>query len=163
MTPIPERALPLPPREVPWTNTLNGLAPKFRAALEAMLAQLPDAMVAETIRTPERQEYLWGFGRLYDDGRGDVTEARSNLYSWHGYGLAADIWHKEKLWRASKLWYRTMGECAKAHGLDWGGDWPRYDAPHVQFGGMKDSPSYVARGLYASGGVEAVWRAVKAC
>lgn len=155
-------ALPLPPREVPRVTSLDGLAPKFRADLEAMLAQVPDAIVGETIRTPERQEYLWGFGRLYDDDRGEVTGAKSALYSWHGYGLAADIWRKGVLWRATPLWFRTMGEVAKAHGLQWGGDWQRDDEPHVQFGTLKDKPSYVSRGLYASGGVEAVWRAVGA-
>jgi hypothetical protein len=46
--------------------------------------------------------------------------------------------------------------------LDWGGDWTVRDLPHVQWGKCKASPSYVARGLYASGDVEAVWKAVGA-
>jgi hypothetical protein len=154
--------LPLPPREVPRVTSLDGLAPKFRAALEAMLAQMPDAIVGETVRTPERQEYLFGFGRFYDDDRGKVTAASSALFSWHGYGLAADIWKKGVLWQASPTWFRTMGEVAKANGLDWGGDWTVRDLPHVQWGKCKASPSYVARGLYASGDVEAVWKAVGA-
>ena len=91
---MPGMHLPLPPREVPMCRALDVLAPKFRAALEAVLAQLPDAIVAETLRTPERQAYLYGFGRDYDDDRGIVTQAPTHLTSWHGYGLAADIWHR---------------------------------------------------------------------
>lgn len=155
-------SLPLPPPEVPCVRSLDGLAPKFRTALCRVLAQLPDAIVAETVRTPERQAYLYGFGRTYDDDRGQVTAASSQLYSWHGYGLAADIWRQGVLWQATPTWFRTMGEVAKAHGLAWGGDWTRQDLPHVQWGACKDAPSYIARGLYASGGVEAVWKEVGA-
>jgi hypothetical protein len=155
-------SLPLPPKEVPRVTSLDGLAPKFRAALEAMLAEFPEAIVGETVRTPARQEYLHGFGREYDDGRGKVTAASSALFSWHGYGLAADIWKKGVLYQATPTWFTAMGAVAKKHGLDWGGDWTVRDLPHVQWGQCKDSPSYVARGLYESGNVEAVWQAVNA-
>ena len=40
-----------------------------------------DAIVAETLRTDERQEFLYGFGRDYDDGRGIVTHSRAAT-SW---------------------------------------------------------------------------------
>lgn len=154
--------LPPAPKEVPLQRTLDGLAPRFRAAIIAVLAQLPDAVVAESIRTPERQAYLYGFGRDYDDGRGIVTNAASQLTSWHGYGLACDIVHATKWWDAPPAWFRTMGEVAKSHGLDWGGDWRHPDLPHVQFGTLKDSPSDRARELLAQGGLIAVWREVGA-
>lgn len=158
MTPLPR-----PTHEVPLQRTLDGLAPKFRAAIIATLAQLPDAIVAESVRTPERQAYLYGFGREYDDGRGIVTNAKSALASWHAFGLAVDIVHASKWWDAPAAWFRTMGEVAKAHGLDWGGDWRHPDLPHVQWGTLKDSPSDRARQLLAEGGLIAVWREVGAC
>lgn len=152
---------PLPP-EVPVDSSLDGLAPKFRAAVEELLADLPEAKVSESLRTFARQSYLYGFGRDYDDGRGIVTNASTNLLSWHGYGLAVDIVHATKGWDAGNAWFRLMGEIAKSKGLDWGGDWHHPDRPHVQWGTLKDSPSPVARGLLANDGADAVWRAVGA-
>ena len=35
-----------------------------------------NAKVFETLRTAERQEFLYGFGRQYDDGRGTVTKVQ---------------------------------------------------------------------------------------
>ena len=154
--------LPKPPAEVPACRSLDGLAPKFREVVEVVLAQLPDAVVAESTRSFERQAYLYGFGRDYDDGRGIVTHAPSHLTSWHGYGLAVDVMHREYGWNASRLWFRTMGELAKAHELTWGGDWRFTDLPHLQWGRCRDTPSDYARLLYRTRGVGAVWQEVGA-
>lgn len=151
-----------PPPEVPCARSLDGLAPRFRAAVIATLADVPEAIVAESVRTFARQSYLYGFGREYDDGRGVVTNAASNLTSWHGYGLAVDIVHATKGWDAGLAWFRLLGETAKGHGLDWGGDWHHPDYPHVQWGTLRDSPSDRARRLLADGGLAAVWREVGA-
>ena len=132
--------LPRPERDVPAIRTLDGLAPQFRTALCLLLAHVPDAMIAETLRTPERQSFLYGFGRDYDDGRGIVTHAPTNLTSWHGYGLAADVIHGTRGWDASEAWFRAMGAAAKRVGLFWGGDWR----------------------LLAASGVRAVWESVHA-
>lgn len=115
--------------------------------------------MSEAVRTFERQSFLYGFGREWDDGRGIVTNAASNLTSWHGYGLAVDIIHVEKGWDAGDKWFRLLGDTYKAHGCKWGGDWHHPDLPHGQWGKCKDSPSDLARSLYANEGVEAVWRA----
>lgn len=154
--------LPLPPREVPVDRSLAQLAPQFRGAVARVLWQLPTARLEETFRTPERQAFLYGFGRDYDDGRGIVTQAPTALYSWHGYGLGADLVHATMKWDAPRSWFRLLGEVAQAHGLTWGGTWKRPDLPHVQWGKCKDSPSDDARRLYAEGGLHAVWRAVGA-
>ena len=141
---------------------MGSLAPQFRAQVNAILAQMGDAKISEGLRTFERQSFLYGFGREYDDGRGIVTNAASNLTSWHGYGLAVDIVHATLEWDAGDKWFRLLGDTAKAHGCKWGGDWFHPDLPHVQWGKCKDSPSDKARALYADGGVEAVWNAVGA-
>lgn len=152
---------PAPP-EVPVDRSMGSLAPQFRDAVERVLAELGDAKIAEAKRTFERQSYLYGFGRDYDDGRGVVTNASSNLTSWHGYGLAVDIVHATRGWDVPDSWWRLLGDVAKAHGCDWGGDWHHPDRPHIQWGRCKDSPSDEARRLYADGGVQAVWDAVGA-
>ncbi len=156
--------LPDPPHEPPVNQSLDGLAPKFRAGLEAVLASNSDYHVAETGRTLERQEWLYGFGREYDDGRGVVTQASTNLTTWHGYLLAADVVSKAHGWDAPASFWDGLGAAARANGLAWGGDWPRFqDRPHVQWGPpMRQAPSSEAAALLASGGVEAVWKAVEA-
>ena len=143
-------------------RSLDRVAPRFRDAVLAVLARLPDARLEETLRTPERQRFLYGFGREWDDGRGIVTAAATNLTSWHGYGLAADIVHRTKGWDVGSMWWRVLGEVAEANGLAWGGRWKTADRPHVQWGRCKDSPSDRARMLYHLGGVEAVWKEVRA-
>ena len=156
------------PPEVPVERSLAVCAPRFREAVEAMLRELEaqdtyQFLRFETLRTPERQAYLFGFGREYDDGRGRVTNARTSLYSWHGFGLAIDVVEKDATpWDAPAGFWTTLGECAERHGLDWGGRWKRPDLPHIQFGKCRPSPSARSRTLYAAGGLEAVWRAVQA-
>jgi hypothetical protein len=150
------------PAEVPCDRALDPLAPLFRDAVTAILAQMGDAKIAEGMRTFARQSYLWGFGRDYDDGRGIVTNAASHLTSWHGYGLAVDIVHASLEWNAGEKWFRLLGDTAKAHGCKWGGDWHHPDLPHVEWGKCKDSPSDEARALIARGGLTAVWNAVGA-
>jgi hypothetical protein len=151
-----------PPTEVLCDRSTAMLAPKFCASVEAVLADMGDAKIAESNRTFARQSFLFGFGRDYDDGRGVVTNAASNLTSWHGFGLACDIIHATLEWDAGTKWFRLLGDIAKGHGLKWGGEWHHPDLPHVEWGRCKDSPSDEARRLYSEGGVKAVWRAVGA-
>ena len=154
--------LPLPERDVPACTDRSVLAPKFRAGLDALLADVPDAKIAETLRTAERQSFLYGFGRDYDDGRGIVTSAPTNLTSWHGYGLAADVIHAEHEWAAPLAWWKHLGDVAVTHGLKWAGTWRHPDLPHVYWGRCRDIPSAHAVQLWQQGGLEAVWREVRA-
>lgn len=136
-------------------------APKFAAAVRAMLAELaggPSEMVFETLRTPERQAFLYGFGRDYDDGRGIVTNAQTSLYSFHGFGLAVDIVEKDGTpWDAPPGFWENIGRVAKKHGLSWGGDWKKPDRPHVQWGQCPATPSSLDRSMYAEQGMPSVW------
>lgn len=142
------------------------LAPKFRDAVTAALAECKakglDAYVYESYRTNELQALYYARGRTVKPPLRPVTNARTNLYSWHGYALAADVISRSLLWSAPVSWFEKMGAIFKAHGCKWGGDWKARDLPHVQWGRCKPSPSDLARQLMAEGGVEAVWRAVGA-
>lgn len=165
------RALPPAPAEVraPVNASLDGLAPQFRAALVAMCDAVEAAgharpRIFETLRTAERQRYIYGYGRTWDDGRGVVTNSRTHLTTWHGFGLAADVIHPTLHWNAPAAWWTAVGEAARAAGLEWGGDWASFpDRPHVQWGKCRRSPSDRARSLLAGPvGVAAVWREVGA-
>jgi hypothetical protein len=136
-----------------------------------MQANGHDPVVWETLRTHERQHYLYGFGRDYDDGRGIVTHSRSADETWHGFGLAADVISASKRWDAPDDFWRALERAAEAEGLVCGGDWDgddltteRFsDRPHVQWGRpMRRSPSPRAARLFAAGGYPAVWRDVGA-
>lgn len=157
--------LPLPPPEVPRVSRLDGLAPRFRTAIEAILLDIEKERVFETLRTDERQRFLYGFGRDYDDPtpRGPVTKAQTAMGGWHFYGLAVDIVENDATpWVAPVAFWQSLGLAAERHGCKWGGRWPRVDLPHVQWGGCRVSPSRRARDLYTSGGREAVWAEVGA-
>lgn len=166
--------LPKPPREVPADRSLERLAPQFRAKVALLLARMHargfTAIVAEAFRSDDRQAYLFGFGRLYDDGRGIVTKARSAAFSYHGYGLAVDIVDATLGWDAPAAFWTALREEAEALGLTSGDDWDHdgipveqdpdehlCDKPHVQFPRRK-CPSLEAERLRAAGDYEGVWR-----
>ena len=118
----------------------------------------------ETLRTDPRQQWLFGFGRRYSDGRGIVTNSEDADETWHGFGLAVDIVHARRYWLAPEEFWASLGSAARRHGLVWGGDWPSFpDRPHLQWGGrMRRSPSPRAARLRESGGLPAVWAEVGA-
>lgn len=167
--------LPLPPREVPVQSSMDGLAPFFREAVERVVADLKawdyTPQVFETMRTTERQAFLYGFGRTWDDGRGVVTHSQTADDTWHGYGLAVDIICARLKWNAPLNFWYVLGTSARRHGLVWGGDWNTdwsvsdekfADRPHIQWGAMRRSPSAKAVEVRTKGGLIAVWATVAA-
>jgi peptidoglycan LD-endopeptidase CwlK len=150
------------------TSDLQYLAPQFRLAVESALAECNSgtnslkAVVYESFRSNALQQVYYARGRTVKPPSFTVTNARSSLFSWHGYGLAVDVIHKEKGWEAGIPWFHAVADIFKQHGCKWGGDWTSPDRPHFQWGKCKPSPSSVARELIATTGVESVWKAVGA-
>jgi peptidoglycan L-alanyl-D-glutamate endopeptidase CwlK len=148
------------------SNDLDRLAPKFRAAVEQALVFCKqdglDAVVYEAYRSDELQALYFARGRTQVPPTDTVTNASSNLFSWHGYGLAVDVIHAKQHWDAPRAWFETVARWFRQCGCRWGGEWTKPDLPHFQWGLCKPSPSHVARELIASGGVQAVWDAVGA-
>ncbi|HEY1750873.1 MAG TPA: M15 family metallopeptidase [Caulobacteraceae bacterium] len=155
---------------------LSLLAPLFRAAVLEAIAACNDpnrpggalgAKVFEGFRTPARQAWLYAQGRTRP---GDiVTNAPTNLTSWHGYGLAVDVVAINGYWtpfgkdaKANEKWFADVAAVFKATRCNWGGDWKRPDTPHMQWARCAASPSDKARALLKSGGLPAVWKAVGA-
>jgi hypothetical protein len=153
-------AAPLVDRDV------NKLAPKFRKAVLAAVASCVlrglDVFVFETYRSPELQALYYARGRTIIPPEKPVTNARSNLYSWHGYGLAVDVISRSKGWDQPEDWWSAVAQEFEMEGCKWGGNWRQRDMPHQQFGACKPSPSDRARELYRTGGLHAVWGAVGA-
>ena len=157
-------SLPAPPPEVASDRDVMKLAPVFAAKVFDVLQQMErlghDPMISEGFRSDERQRFLYGFGREYDDGRGVVTNASDGRSSWHRYGLAVDIISKSKEWDAPPTFWNDLRECAQAIGLTPGAVWKHPDRPHVQHHcpGMPVSPTADDWALLESGGFDAVWR-----
>lgn len=148
------------------TTRMDLLAPAFRAAVSAAIAECAaqglEAIVYETYRSRRLQEEYYRRGRTVIPPPKPVTNAKSNLFSWHGYGLAVDVIHRVKLWGPGDAWFARVAAVFKAHDCKWGGDWKARDLPHFQWGRCKPSPSDTARSLMATRGVVAVWEAVGA-
>jgi peptidoglycan L-alanyl-D-glutamate endopeptidase CwlK len=147
---------------------LSKLAPKFRAAVEKAIAACKDAglqaMVYEGYRSLELQKIYYARGRTVIPPKSTVTNAPTNLYSWHGYGLAVDVVHETEFWNPpdGEGWFRKVADVFKANSCSWGGDWTHPDTPHMQWGKCKPSPSDQARALLAQKGLQEVWKAVGA-
>jgi hypothetical protein len=147
-------------------QTLDVLAPKFRDAVAKAIADCNanglDAIVYESYRSQELQANYYARGRTVVPPDTTVTNAQSNLFSWHGYGLAVDVISRAKEWDKPESWFASVAEHFRAAGCRWGGEWRMKDLPHFQWGPCKPSPSDTARSLLASGGKRAVWEAVGA-
>src|SRR5665213_2784864 len=145
-------------------QTLDVLAPKFRDAVSKAIADCNanglDAVVYESYRSQELQSNYYARGRTVVPPDSTVTNAQSNLYSWHGYGLAVDVISRSKEWNQPESWFASIAEYFRTAGCRWGGEWKMKDLPHFQWAACKPSPSDTARSLLASGGMRAVWEAV---
>ena len=152
------------------SNDLGLLAPAFAEAVKAALEECNgppndlNAKVYEAYRSQELQALYYARGRTIIPPPHTVTNARTNRYSWHGYGLAVDVVHKTKYWEPAggEAWFAKVAAIFKKHNCNWGGDWTKPDTPHFQWHRCKPSPSDEARALLDSEGVQAVWRAVGA-
>lgn len=152
----------------PPERRFAGLAPNFAIQVDRLLRDLQDrgtqVWMFEGRRTPERQAWLYASGRTRPGAI--VTNARSHLYSWHGYGLAVDFAFKTApgawYWPSDPARWLEVTHWAATYGLATGADWKIRDYPHLQPENLRVSPSATARQLYAVGGVEAVWKEVGA-
>jgi len=147
-------------------NDLATLAPKFRDAVEKSIAECNakglDAIVYEAYRSQELQSLYYARGRSIVPPHSTVTNAQSNLFSWHGYGLAVDVISRSKDWDRPESWFASVAEIFRANGCRWGGEWKMKDLPHFQWGLCKPSPSDRARELISTVGMRSVWEAVGA-
>jgi peptidoglycan LD-endopeptidase CwlK len=174
---VTRRRLPLPPPEVPRQTTIELLAPAVQATvlrlIELRVARFSDGRAAndedslhllfETLRTNARQQFLYGFGREYDDGRGIVTGAYDASWSWHGYGMAIDIIHPRLAYKAPDKWWRILGEDYAAVGLRPGRTFKRVDSPHAQWLGVAPrlcpaTPTAQDRADHRANRVSLVWK-----
>ncbi len=122
------------------SRSLDDLAPVFRpyalAFRDACHAAGLDVLIYCTLRSLAEQADLYAQGRTAPGKR--VTNAPPGS-SAHNYGLALDgvplvagkaVWTTAGL--GADLW-RRYGDCARAAGCEWAGDWTRFrEYPHVQ-------------------------------
>lgn len=123
-----------------WENLHPVLVRKLKAVHAAMQAIGFPMMLTDGARTVEQQQALYALGRTkpgkivtYADG---IKEKSNHQLKEDGFGHAADCAFLDQSGRPS--WdedfpWRAYGECAKAVGLRWGGDWTTLvDRPHVE-------------------------------
>ena len=92
------------------SRDLSMLAPKFREAVENAIRECNsppnnlNAFVYEGYRSLALQRIYYARGRTIIPPTRTVTNARTNLESWHGYGLAVDVIHRTQHWGAPTSW-----------------------------------------------------------
>ena len=148
------------------SRDMSVLAPNFASAVRNAVSECNrnglDAFVYEAYRSHELQSLYYARGRTVIPPSTPVTNAASNLYSWHGYGLAVDVISRGREWSVPDAWYAAVADIFRQFGCKWGGSWTKPDLPHFQWGPCRPSPSDYARELMAAEGPEGVWRAVGA-
>jgi peptidoglycan LD-endopeptidase CwlK len=148
------------------SRDLSILAPRFAEAVRKSIEECNrrglDAYVYEGFRSAQLQAIYYARGRTVIPPHHTVTNARTNLNSWHGYGLAVDVISRSKSWNQPVSWFRQVAEVFKANNCKWGGDWTKPDLPHFQWGPCKASPSPRAREIMKAEGPHGVWKAVGA-
>jgi peptidoglycan L-alanyl-D-glutamate endopeptidase CwlK len=150
---------------------LDRLAPKFADAVRAAITQCNAgangglrAMVYEGYRSAQLQALYYQRGRTIFPPAKPVTFAPSHLYSWHGFGLAVDVVHRDLFWNppGGAAWFEKVAPIFEKHGCTWGGNWSRPDPPHFQWGRCPPSPSDAVRSTLHDEGLLAVWHALQA-
>lgn len=126
-------------------SSLHHLYSPFAALVEAAIAEADHECAGkypgfvrwspfETYRSQARQEWLYAQGRTRP---GPIVTYKRGAVGLHPAGLACDaVWFDEKgvpHWDGPYAMWQTLGHCARAQGLAWGGDFPSFkDLPHLQ-------------------------------
>lgn len=132
--------------EPPRISSLDALLPDFRAAVDQWAGALQQAIapsgrsvrILETIRTPERQDWLYASGRTRPGLRVTAlrgNDPRANHVQPHGEGRAFDfafVAHGMGLWDESHPW-ELAGVLGEYLGMRWGGRWPARDLGHLEW------------------------------
>ncbi len=119
-------------------RNIKQLNPELQAIIPAFLADCKSkgliVGIGECYRTVTEQETLYAQGRIRPGTI--VTNCRGTSYSSpHQWGVAFDFYRNDGkgLFDDSGGWFAKVGAVGKAHGLEWGGDWPNWrDKPHLQ-------------------------------
>lgn len=121
---------------------------KVRRILKKLIANCKeiglDIVIIETVRSDERQAYLYKLGREIDIENGIVTNVKIPTFHNERVGLAFDIAplvNGKIPWNGYTNLWNLMGQEGKKLGLTWGGDWKKIvDKPHFQLDeGLKSS------------------------
>ena len=129
-------------------NDPGRLFPGFRIRLEGVILEanresrgkfpeFREWILFEGFRSQARQDALYSMGRTRP---GEIVTYKRRSY--HSSGLAADVVWRDSSGKLrwdgeSRLW-EILGHCARAGGLEWGGDFPKMtggnfvDLPHIQ-------------------------------
>lgn len=103
----------------------TALCPCMLPLLNVLLREAAHSQISvtliETIRTPERQEYLVSIG---------MSRTRNSKHLAHppnGKSLAFDVcpteYLREKLWNPRGIYWSRLAVIGRTAGLKWGGDW----------------------------------------
>lgn len=138
----------------------ESLSPDFLNKINLLLEEAKkeglNVGIFEGFRSWDRQNKLYYQGRR---NPGKIVTNSPAGYSWHNFGIAADIVFKENgkwSWDLKHDW-KKLGEIGKSLGLEWGGSWKKLkDMPHFQFP-VKINLGQ-ARALYNKGGLPEVWK-----
>jgi len=157
---------------------VTGLHPKLADTVSAILNEAKargfSVGLHSGLRTFEEQDKLYELGRtiVNPDGRteanprGNVITKTIGGFSWHNYGLAADIVFKDSsgnwTWNKTHAQWDDLGRIGEMFDLDWGGRWSRFpDYPHFQIlGRLKQISISAARKMALEKGIEELWKMV---
>jgi peptidoglycan L-alanyl-D-glutamate endopeptidase CwlK len=140
-------------------RNLQLVAPKFGLAIAQGLQDAWwagfDPIVYESLRTDERQAWLYAQGRTRPGAI--VTNAPTADHSYHRWGLAVDIISRKAEWDDPNFFDKIQGFFAK-YNVDWAGDWHDADLPHFQWGNCPPKvPDFLIE-LGHAHGMQAVWQ-----
>lgn len=125
--------LPLePPRKSDLSLLVDYFADRVRRVIAALEARGFDPVPWETLRSQERQDWLYGIGRTHSLSRKPVTWT---LKSRHLVGKACDLVSRSRLW-AWPAFYVALREEALKEGLRdaAGGKKFNIEGCHIQWG-----------------------------
>jgi peptidoglycan L-alanyl-D-glutamate endopeptidase CwlK len=152
---------------------ITGLNPKFAEAIAKVLQEAKARGLAvglhSGLRSIDDQNKLYELGRSIAnvDGQTEANPMGNTVtktvggFSWHNYGLAADIVYRNPAWTWEMPYakWEELGNIGEMYGLEWGGRWTRFpDLPHFQLrGNLKNHRLSELRKAALEKGIDAVW------
>lgn len=144
---------------------LSEVHPKLANLIRMMAHQLElesiPIRVIQGLRTWEEQDALYAQGRT---SPGNIVTNTPGGYSWHCFGLSADVVPMDKLtqlpdWNVSHSSWQRIISLGENLGLVSGSNWRTFkDYPHFQLTGIfAVNPSNHVRDVFKRGGIPAVW------
>lgn len=130
------------------SRSIQDLLPRVQDKCNAFIRECAEhgieVIITSTYRDLESQDALYAQGRTKPGKKVTNVAAGKSFHNWRVAFDFVPVVAGKAVWDDDDLW-GACGACARAVGLEWGGDWENFvDRPHCQDTGGYTIAQYVS-------------------